>query len=163
MRLLSSQPMRRLIWCAAAALLALRPVAAVQSREPVAQPAPILENGELMALLVKPAYLDLQQAVARPPADRKEWATIYQKAVRLAEMQNLLFFRNHEDVRKAEWSAAAARSRQAAADVAAAALTGLHTINTAGYDTVRAKYLLVADTCNGCHRRFGREAPQVKP
>jgi len=116
-----------------------------------------------MALVVKPAYLELQRAVARPPADRKEWATVYQKAVRLAEMQNLLFFRNHEQVRKAEWSAAAARSRQAAADVAAAALVGLHTINTTNFDEVRTKYLRVADTCNGCHRRFGREAPQVKP
>jgi hypothetical protein len=162
-RLLSSQPMRRLIWCAAAALLALRPVAAVQSTEPAAQPAAILENGELMELVIKPAYLELQLAVARAPADRKAWATVYQKAVRLAEMQNLLFFRNHETIRKAEWAAAAARSRQAAADVAAAALTGLHTIDGANYDAVRAKYMRVADACNGCHRGFGREAPRVKP
>ena len=155
--------MRRLIWCAAAALFALRPVAAVQSTEPTAQPVAILENGELMELFIKPAYLELQQAVARAPAGRRDWAIIYQKAVRLAELQNLVFFRNHEVIRKGEWTAAAAQSREAAADVAAAALTGLHTINAANYDTVRAKYVLVADTCNGCHRRFGREAPHVKP
>ena len=71
MRLLSSQPMRRLIWCAAAALLALQPVTAVQSNEPTAQPAAILENGELMELLITPAYVDLQQVVATPPTDRR--------------------------------------------------------------------------------------------
>jgi len=155
--------MRRLIWCATAALVALRPVAAVQSTEPAAQPVAILENGELMELLIKPAYLELQQAVGRAPADRRDWATVYQKAVRLAEMQNLVVFRNHEAIRKAEWAAAAARSRQAAADVAAAALTGLRAIDAANYDTVRAKYKSVADACNRCHREFGREAPRVQP
>jgi len=155
--------MRRLIWCAAAAIVALRPVAGMQSNAPSPQPAAILDNGDLMELVIKPAYIELQQAVARPPADRKDWAAIYQKAVRLAEMQNLLFFRNHEEVRKAEWSAAAARSRQAAAEIAAAALTGLRTIEAANYDAVRAKYRHVADTCNRCHRTFGREAPDVKP
>jgi len=155
--------MRRVIWGAAAACLALRPVAAVQSNEPVPQPIAIVENSELMDLVIWPAYVDLQRAVAQPPADRKEWAAIYQKAVRLAEMQNLVFLRNHEDVRKAEWSAHAARSRQAAADVAAAALTGLRTVTPPDYEAVRAKYVAVADTCNACHRRFAREAPRVKP
>jgi cytochrome c556 len=78
-------------------------------------------------------------------------------------MQNLLFFRNHEEVRTAEWSARAARSRQAAAAVAAAALIGLRTIKAENYDAVRAQYLRVADACNGCHRAFAREAPDVKP
>src|SRR5262249_21324282 len=115
--------MRGLFWWIAVATAAAIPVlSATQSAEPAAQPTAILDNGELMDLLIKPAYLELQQAMAKPPADRKEWATIYQKAVRLAEMQNLLFFRNHEDARKAEWSAAAARTRQATADLAAAAL-----------------------------------------
>jgi cytochrome c556 len=116
-----------------------------------------------MDLLVKPAYIELQAAMAVPPADRKAWATIYQKAVRLAEIENLLFFRNHEDARKPEWMATAARARQAAADIAAAALLGLRTVRPENYDAVRAKYPAVADTCNACHRTFAREAPAVKP
>ena len=127
------------------------------------QPTAILDNGETMDLMVKPAYLDLQQAMAAPPADRKAWATIYQKAVRLAEIENLLFFRNHEDARKPEWTTAVARARQAAADVAAAALMGLRTVKAENYDAVRALYPAVADTCNVCHRTFAREAPAVKP
>ena len=82
---------------------------------------------------------------------------------RLAEIENLLFFRNHEDARKPEWMATAARARQAAADVAAAALLGLRTVKPENYDAVRAKYPAVADSCNACHRTFAREAPAVKP
>jgi hypothetical protein len=126
-------------------------------------PVAVVDNGELMDIFVKPAYSELQQAMAQPPADRKQWATIYQKAVRLAEIENLLFFRNHEDVRKPEWVRTSARARQAAADVAAAALRGLRTVKAENYATVRAKYAAVADTCNACHRTFARDAVTVKP
>ena len=136
---------------------------AVRQTEPAPQPTAILDNGETMDILVKPAYIELQAEMATPPADRKGWATIYQKAVRLAEIENLLFFRNHEDARKPEWMATAARARQAAADVAAAALLGLRTVKPENYDAVRAKYPAVADSCNACHRTFAREAPAVKP
>jgi cytochrome c556 len=116
-----------------------------------------------MDIFLKPAYAELQQAMAKPPADRKEWATIYQKAARLAELSNLLFFRTHEDARKPEWAATAARARQAAADVAAAALLGLRTVKTENYTAVRAKYPAVADACNACHSTFARDAVTVKP
>src|SRR3954467_14928366 len=104
------------------------------------EPVQIVDTGELMDIFLKPAYAELQQAMAKPPADRKDWATIYQKAVRLAELENLLFFRNHEDVRKPEWLATAALARQAAADVAAAALLGLRTVRLENYAAVRTKY-----------------------
>ena len=131
--------------------------------EPPPEPAQIVDTGELMDIFLKPAYAELQQAMAKPPADRKEWATIYQKAVRLAELENLLFFRTHEDARKPEWAATAARARQAAADVAAAALLGLRTVKPENYLAVRAKYPAVADTCNACHQTFARDAVTVKP
>lgn len=135
----------------------------LRAEGPPSEPTAIVDTGELMDIFLKPAYGELQQAMAKPPADRKEWATIYQKAVRLAELENLLFFRNHEDVRKPEWVATTARARQAAADVAAAALLGLRTVKPDNYDGVRAKYVGVADTCNACHRTFARDAVTVKP
>jgi hypothetical protein len=138
-------------------------VLAAQPRASNAQPTAILDNGELMDLFFKPAYAELQQAMAKPPADRKDWATIYQKAVRLAEIENLLFFRNHEDVRKPEWTTTAAKARQAAADVAATALLGLRTVKAENYETVRTKYTAVAESCNACHRTFARDAVTVKP
>ena len=156
--------MWRLTVLAGLALGILFPVAAAaQAADPAPRPVPILDNGEMMDIFLKPAYIELQQAMARPPADRKDWATIYQKAVRLAEMENLLFFRNHEDVRQPEWAATAARARQAAADVAAAALLGLRTVKPENYAIVRAKYPAVADTCNACHQTFARDAVTVKP
>lgn len=156
--------MAQIIGALVAIITVLAPAGtAVRQVDPPPQPTAILDNGETMDLLVKPAYIELQEAMATPPADRKGWATIYQKAVRLAEIENLLFFRNHEDVRKPEWTATAARARQAAADVAAAALLGLRTVKPENYDAVRAKYPAVADSCNACHRTFAREAPAVKP
>jgi len=138
--------------------------AAVPQRDPPQQPAPVLDNVDLMDLMLKPAYDELQQAMARPPADRKAWAALYQKAARLAELENLLFFRTRaEEPRKAEWAAKAARARQATADVAAAALLGLRSARPADFAIVSASFPAVSDGCTACHRAFAREAPVIKP
>lgn len=80
---------------------------AIVLAEPQDGPAQVVDTGELMDIFIKPAYAELQQAMAKPPVDRKEWATIYQKAVRVAELSNLILFRTHEDARKPEWVATA--------------------------------------------------------
>jgi hypothetical protein len=126
-------------------------------------PAPVVDNGEFMDLFLKSSYSELQQAMAKPPSDRKEWAAIYQKAIRLAEMQNLLFFRDREEVKDPRWATLTAGSRQAAADLGAAALFGLRNVRKADSDEVRRKYAAVAEACNACHRVFARDAPTIKP
>jgi hypothetical protein len=164
--------LRRFWFVIVLALTAFAPASAVarsasQAAPPVAPaaaPRPILDNGEMMDIFFKAAYAELQEAMAKPPADRRGWATIYQKAVRLAEIENLLFFRaRNEDTVKPEWAATAAQAREAAADLAAAALLGLRNVRPEDYAAVRAAYPAVAQTCNGCHRTFAREAPTVKP
>jgi cytochrome c556 len=128
------------------------------------QPAAVLDNVDLMDLMLKPAYDELQQAMATPPADRKAWAALYQKAARMAELENLLFFRTRaEESRKAEWAAAAGHARQASADVATAALLGLRNARPADFANVRAVFPAVAAGCTACHRAFAREAPVIKP
>ena len=101
--------------------------------------------------------------MAKPPADRKGWATIYQRAIQVAEMQNLLFFRDRPEVTDPRWAQQAAASRQAAADLAAAALFGLRNIQKADFDGVRKKYVAVSESCNACHQAFARDAPTIKP
>jgi hypothetical protein len=151
-----------LLFAIVAVLAAVRP-AALQTDLPP-QPAPVLDNVDLMDLMVKPAYDELRRAMARPPADRTAWAALYQKAVRLAEVENLLFFRTRaEEARKPEWAAKAARARQASADVAAAALLGLRSARPADYDVVRGRFPAVSDACTASHRAFAREAPTIKP
>lgn len=127
------------------------------------RPAPVVDNGEFMDLFLKTSYGELQDAMAKPPADRRAWATIYQKAIRLAEMQNLLFFRDRPETKDPRWAAAAAGTRRAATDLANAALFGLRNIDKADYGGVRQKYVALADECNVCHRAFAREAPTIKP
>jgi cytochrome c556 len=137
--------------------------AASPQSDPPAGPVAILDNSDTMELLVKPAYVELQRAMARTPVDRQMWAATYQAAARLAEIENLLFFRTRESARTPEWRAKVAGARQASADVAAAALLGLSTTRPEQADIVRSAYAAIAGTCNRCHRAFAREAPVIKP
>jgi cytochrome c556 len=145
------------------AAMASAPAAAPQAgAQP--QPSPVLDNVDLMDLMVKPAYDALQQAVAHPPADRKAWAVVYQQAARLAELENLLFFRTRAGSdRQGEWTQRAARARDASAAVASAALLGLRSAQSADFEPVRAAFPAVAEACTACHRAFAREAPAIKP
>lgn len=129
----------------------------------VQKPEPVVDNGEFMDLFIKTSYGELQDAMAKPPADRRGWATIYQRAIRLAEMQNLLFIRDRPEAHDPRWAEAAAGTRQAAADLASAALFGLRNLDKADYNGVRQKYVALAASCNVCHRAFAREAPTIKP
>jgi cytochrome c556 len=135
---------------------------AAQSAAP-ARPEPVVDNGEFMDLFLKAGYGELQEAMAKPPADRKEWAAIYQKAIRLAEFQNLLFFRDRDEVKDPRWPELAAGGRQAAADLANAAVFSLRNLQKADYAAVRKKYLAMVDACNACHKAFARDAPTIKP
>jgi cytochrome c556 len=128
-----------------------------------ARPEPVVDNGEFMDMFLKATYTELQQSMAKPPADRKEWAAIYQKATRLAEMQNLLFFRNRDEVKDPRWAEHTAKGRQAAADLAAAAVFQLRNVQKADFEAVRVKYVALADSCNACHKTFARDAPTIKP
>ena len=151
-----------LVFAIVAALASAR--AAAPQAEPSPLPAAVLDNVDLMDLMLKPAYDELQRAMARPPADRKAWAALYQAAARLAELENLLFFRTRAgETRQAEWAAKAARARLASADVAAAALLGLRNARPADFETVRGTFPAVSDGCTACHRAFAREAPVIKP
>ena len=64
-----------------------------------AKPEPVVDNGEFYGHVSEG---DVHRASADDGESRrrngKEWAAIYQKATRLAEMQNLLFFRNRDEV-----------------------------------------------------------------
>jgi hypothetical protein len=149
--------------CVFVTSLALASPAAAQL-DRVAQPAAVLDNVDLMDLMVKPAYDELQRAMARAPEDRKGWALLYQKAARLAEIENLLYFRSRaEPARKAEWNMSAARAQQASADLAAAVLLGLRNARAADFDDLRGHFPAVAEGCTACHRAFAREALVIKP
>ena len=128
-----------------------------------ARPEPVVDNGEFMDMFLKATYTELQQSMAKPPVDRKEWAAIYQKATRLAEMQNLLFFRNRDEVKDPRWAEHTAAGRQAAADLAASAVFQLRNVQKADFAAVRVKYVALADSCNACHKTFARDAPTIKP
>ena len=133
------------------------------AQEPSAQPEPILETGELMLLVIKPAYDELRRAIAAPPADRQQWAALYQKAARLAEFENLILFRPHERSNTAEWKTFATNARKASMAVASAALTALANASTANVDEVKKAYGDVSVRCNACHRAMSREAPRITP
>lgn len=136
-------------------------VAAAQ--EPSAQPEPILETGELMLLVIEPAYDELQHAMATPPTERQQSALLYQKAARLAEFENLILFRPEERSNKPEWKALATDARKTTMALAAVTLKALASDKDASFDDVKKAYEGVSARCNACHRAMSREAPRIKP
>jgi len=133
------------------------------AQEPSSQPEPILETGELMLMVIKPAYDELQRAMAAPPADRQQWALLYQKAARLAEFENLILFRPHQRAETPEWKGLAANARKATMAVASATLKALGNAQGANFAEIRKTYEDVSARCTACHRAMSREAPTIKP
>lgn len=125
---------------------------------------PVVETGELMDLFLEPLYQELKQALEKPPQNRKDWAAIYRAAVRLAEADNLLFFRAPGRYTSDEaWARSADAARQAAADIASATFVALRSARPESYEPLKARLTQVADTCNACHRALRVDAKLVKP
>ena len=137
-------------------------VITLQAQEPAPQPEPILETGELMLLVIKPAYVELQQAMSKPPVDRQQWALLYQKAARLAEFENLILFRPHARAETPEWKTLATNARKATTALSADVLKVLGG-GAADLAAIQKSYEGVSAACNNCHRTMSREAPTIKP
>jgi hypothetical protein len=91
--------------------------------------------------------------MATAPATRQEWGTIYKASVRLAETENLLFFREpNRYTTQPEFPRFAARARQAAVAVVNATSAGLIRTTSDDYAAVRRAYEGVSASCNACHR-----------
>ena len=147
--------------CAGALLLTICSVPSsarrAGARGPQTETAPgperIVDTGELMDLFLLPAYQELRRAAATPPATRQDWAAIYRTSVRLAEMENLLFFREpNRYTTNAAFPALAAQARRASVDVVNATLAGMVHAGPGDYEAVRRAYLGVSASCNACHR-----------
>jgi hypothetical protein len=127
-------------------------------------PAPVMDMGELMSLFLEPLFSELKEALDKPPQDRKQWAAIYQAAIRLAEADNLLFIRTPgRHTNDPAWAPAAAAARQAAADIATATFVALRNVRAADFAPLKAQLANVADTCNACHRALKVDARTVRP
>jgi hypothetical protein len=136
-------------------------VAAAQ--DPSSEPEPVLETGELMLMVIKPAYDELQRAMAAAPADRQQWSQLYQKAARLAEFENLILFRPHARSGTPEWKALATNARKATMAVASGALKVLAGSKDATFEELKKSFAEVPARCNACHRAMSREAPTIRP
>lgn len=150
-----------LLWLALASA-AISPTTNAQS---VPGPAYIVDTGELMQTIIRPAYQELQSAVAKPPASRQEWAVIYRAAVRLAEMENLIFFReSNRYTTQPEFPAFAMRARETTAQVAKLTLAAMPSPRDEDFTAVRTAYESVSVSCTACHRGVGTmNGPTVKP
>lgn len=130
----------------------------------VPRPEPVLATGELMSLMMEPLYNELQRSLAKPPRDRKGWAAIYSAAVRLAEANNLLFFRSSSRyTNDPRWPALCADGRTAAVDISEAVFVALQNVRASDYAAIKAKLSAVSASCNACHRGLGTDARTVKP
>ena len=103
--------------------------------------------------------------MAAPPATRQDWAAIYRTSVRLAEMENLLFFReSNRYTSSPEFPVLAASARQASVTVVTATLEAMRNARAGDYAAVRAAYGSVSASCNACHRGLNTmNGPAIKP
>ncbi|MBI4478349.1 MAG: hypothetical protein HY654_14335 [Acidobacteria bacterium] len=110
-----------------------------------------------MEQLFGPAYGELTRAVATKPVDRKAWRTILDPARRLAELTNLVYFRRGKQyMATPEWSAAADASRKTLLAIGDA-------VKQQNYELTRKRYEAAVESCNACHKKFEKEAPELKP
>jgi hypothetical protein len=136
------------IKCAIAILMVSATAAAQAARS--ARPDAIVDTPEFMTLLLKPAYVDVQRAVEKRPADR-------------AETANLLFIRRHAGADTPDWAERSAAARDAGAAVADAVLVGLRNVRAQDFEPVKIAFAQVSTACNACHRRFGgTNAPTIR-
>jgi hypothetical protein len=125
----------------------------------------IVDTGELMQVFIRPAYQELQAAVTNPPQSRQDWAAIYRAAVRLAEMENLIFFREpNRYTTQAEFPTLAAKARDTTAEVVKLTLAAMPNARQEDFSTVRRAYEGISTTCTACHRGLGTmNGPTVRP
>lgn len=139
---------------------------AASSQTPAAPgPMRIVDTGELMQLFIRPAYQELQAAMIKPPASRQEWAAIYRAAVRLAEMENLIFFREpNRYTSQPEFPVFAARARDTASEVVKLTLAAMPGAKEEDFPAIRRAYEAISSSCTACHRGLGTmNGPTVKP
>jgi hypothetical protein len=128
-------------------------------------PMHIVDTGELMQLFIRPAYQELRSAVARPPQSRQDWAAIYRSAVRLAEMENLIFFReSNRYTTQPEFPVLAAKARDTTAEVVRQTLAAMPNARSDDFAPIKKAYEAIASTCTACHRGLGTmNGPTVNP
>ena len=134
-----------------------QPVRGQEAERPQAKQ--VIEVHELMDLLIDPLYEDLKDAVEVAPEGRKAWRSLYISSYKLAEVDNLLFSREHEEyTTNNDWFTLSAAARDTTAALAASVK------ERSEYPTIKANYLKVVQSCNNCHERFdGEEPPVIEP
>jgi hypothetical protein len=156
---------RPLTWLLCASLSATA-ITSAYSQSPIAPgPKRVVDTGELMQLFIRPAYHELQSAMTKPPASRQDWAAIYRAAVRLAEMENLIFFREpNRYTSQPEFPVLAARARDTTAEVVRLTLAAMPGAKEEDFSAIRRAYEAISTSCTACHRGLGTmNGPTVKP
>lgn len=113
-----------------------------------AAPREVMNTYDLMEAMVGPTQEALSEGLAAEPADKRAWRDVRRGAFSLAEMGNLLLFRNLEE----EWDAAAftqgsVEFRELSEAMALAA-------KERDYAKTKAAYEAVVKSCNACHQKI---------
>lgn len=121
-----------------------------------AAPKQVIDTYEVMELLFEEPYDAINTALEAEPADRAAWKVVYDNSNRLAEVTNLLFFRETEDYEaEAEYKDLAAKSRDAAIAIKEA-------VRAQDYADAQAKFAAMRESCMACHTKYlGDDAPEL--
>lgn len=117
-------------------------------------PVQVLKTDELMKIMMDPVYEDLKDWIEVPPERRKQWRGLYVAAFSLAEVSNLMYSRTGEEyTENEEWVRLVTEGRDIAIRLAESVR------EQAEYETLKANYLALVESCNTCHERFNSDEP----
>ena len=158
-------PRRWPVWILSASLTAISVSVTFAQNAETPGPVRVVDTGELMQVLVRPAYQDLQAAMAKTPASRQDWAAIYRASVRLAEIENLIFFREpNRYTTQPSFPTLASRARDTTAEVVTLTLAAMPAARAEDFPAVRRAYEAISMSCTACHRGLGTmNGPTVRP
>ena len=128
---------------------------ALHAQDASGEPKQLVEAYELMSLFFGPLQEQMKAGLATPPADRKAWRNIFDTALKIGEVHNLLYSRTGEDYMGTEdWKKLTAAGRDTAAAIAEA-------VKTQDFPKVQAGYTAMIESCNACHKKFQGDEPEI--
>lgn len=124
-------------------------------KAPAPKLEPVAETKLLMQGLASANFKGLERILSDPPKDERAWGFARGQALLIAETGNLLMLRPPRNQGESSWFERATDLRTRANQLA-------KTLSLKDYNSSRAEFVNLANSCNRCHQAF-RVPVQIEP
>ena len=117
-----------------------------------AEPVALVDTYEIMEMFFEPTFDSLKETVAKEPESRKDWKALYEGAYLLGEAHNLLYFREDDYAKEADWANMTTGARDQTVRMAEA-------VKAQDYAAIKSAWGAIVESCNSCHEKFAPDGP----